>query len=105
MADTKKEKYAIIKLAGHQYKVVEGEEILVDRLIDLKSIPEVLLVVEAGKVKVGKPKVTGAKVTIKIIGEEKGKKIDVYKYKAKSRYRKHTGFRPQYTRVLVQKIA
>lgn len=98
-------KYAVIKIAGHQFKVTEGQELLVDRLTDQKAAPEVLLIAEEGKVKVGKPKVAGAKVTLKVMGEEKGQKIDVYKYKAKSRYRKHTGFRPQYTRILIQKIS
>ena len=97
-------KYAVIKFSGHQYKVSEGEEILVDKLVDKKAEPEILLVVEDNKVKVGKPKVAGAKVTIKILGEEKGTKIDVYKYKAKSRYRKHIGFRPSYARIKIEKI-
>lgn len=98
-------KFAVIRLSGHQYRVSEGQEILVDRLIDKKAEPEVLLVVEDSKVKVGTPKVAGAKVAIKLLGEEKGKKIDVYKYKAKSRYRKHIGFRPIYTRVKIEKIS
>lgn len=98
-------KYAVIRFAGHQYKVSEGEEILVDHLIDKKPEPEVLLVVDNDKVKVGNPKVVGVKVALKVLGEEKGKKIDVYKYKAKSRYRKHTGFRPLYTRVKIEKIS
>ena len=98
-------KYAVIKFSGHQYKVSEGEEILVDKLLDKKAEPVVLLVAEDGKVKVGKPKVAGAKVSIKVLGEEKGTKIDVYKYKAKSRYRKHIGFRPSYTRIKIEKIS
>ncbi len=98
-------KSAVIKLAGHQYKVSEDQEILVDRLVDKKVEPEVLLIADEGKTKVGTPKVNGAKVAIKILGEEKGAKIDVYKYKAKSRYRKHTGFRPSYSRVKIEKIS
>lgn len=97
-------KYAVIKLVGHQYKVSEGEEFLVDHLVDPKIQPEVLLVVEEAKVKVGQPKVGNAKVGIKIMGEEKGRKIDIYKYKAKSRYRKHVGFRPLYTKIQIGKI-
>jgi large subunit ribosomal protein L21 len=72
---------------------------------DLKLTPEVLLVVDGEKVSIGKPVVKDAKVTLKVLKEvEKGEKIEVYHFKAKSRYRKHTGFRPQYTRVLVEKI-
>lgn len=97
--------YAIMRLAGHQYKVSEGDELLVDRLVEKKPEPEILLVSEDGKVKVGTPKVVGAKVAIKVLGEEKGPKLDVYKYKAKSRYRKHIGFRPSYTRIKIEKIS
>ena len=66
---------------------------------------EVLLVVDGEKVSVGKPVASGSKVTFKVISEvEKGDKVDVYKFKAKSRYRKHTGFTPRFTRLLVQSI-
>ncbi len=100
-------KYAVIRLQGHQYKVSEGEEIVVDKLADPKKIEaDVLLVSDAGKVKVGKPTVSGAEITFKVLNEEeKGEKIHIRKYKAKSRYRKHTGFRASLTRLLVQKIA
>ena len=99
-------KYAVIRLQGRQYKVSEGEEVLVDKMNDLKLTPEVLLVADGEKVEVGKPVVKGAKVSLKILKEmEQGEKIEVYHFKAKSRYRKHTGFRPEFTRVLVEKIS
>ena len=85
--------YAVLRIKGHQYKVSEGQEILVDRVGDAKLQADVLLVSQEGKVSVGKPVVKDAKVVIKVLGEEKGEKIDVYKYKSKSRYRRHTGFR------------
>ncbi|MBU0570160.1 50S ribosomal protein L21 [Patescibacteria group bacterium] len=98
-------KYAVIKIQGSQYKVAEGEEILVDKLGDKKPEADVLLVCDGGKVKIGKPKVEDAKVKFKVITEEeKGKKLTIQKYKAKSRYRKKHGFRPKYTRLLVEKI-
>ena len=99
-------KYAVVRIQGHQYKVAEGEEVLVDKIADPKKVEaEVLLVAVDGKTKIGKPTVKGAKVTFKVLkDEEKGEKIHVRKYKSKSRYRKHTGFRAQYTRLLVQKI-
>lgn len=97
-------KYAVLKIKGHQYKVSEGEEILVDKIDDEKVEPEVLLLVNEDKVSLGKPHVSGAKVKIKVKGEEKGEKIDVLKYKSKSRERRHIGFRPQYTRLLIEKI-
>jgi large subunit ribosomal protein L21 len=97
-------KYAVIRFKGRQYKVQEGEELLVDRLVDKKSLPEVLLVVDGEKVSVGKPVVKNAKIKFKILGEEKGEKISIQKYKAKSRYRRKMGFRPQYTKLIIEKI-
>jgi len=98
-------KYAVIKYQGHQYKVAEGQEILIDKLLD-KSEPEVLLVADDGKIKVGKPTLKEAKVKIKILAEEeKGEKLDIFKFKAKSRYRRKTGFRPRYSRILIEKIS
>lgn len=99
-------KYAVIKLQGHQYKVEEGTTILVDKLADPKKPdPRVLLLVDGDKVTVGKPEVKGASVTFKVLAEEeKGEKVTVLKYKAKSRYRRKTGFRPVYTKLQVSKI-
>lgn len=97
-------KYAVISLQGQQYKVSEGDEILVDKLSE-KPKADVLMVVFDGKAKIGKPSVTGASVKLKVVsGEEKGKKLTVSKYKAKSRYRKKLGFRHLYSRLLVEKI-
>lgn len=99
-------KYAVIRIKGQQYKVSEGDEILVGKLADKKPGAEVLLLVDDGKIKVGKPTVRGAKVKIKIVKqEEKGKKLYVQKFKAKSRYRRKMGFRPLYTRLLIEKIS
>ena len=98
-------KYAVLRIKGKQYRVSEKDEIIVDRL-EGKPEAEVLLQVEDGKVKVGKPKVVGVKVDLKVINEEeKGEKIKILKYKAKSRYRRRMGFRPVYTRLLVEKIS
>ena len=100
------DKYAVIRLQGKQYKVKEGQEILVDKVTDLSKIePEILLFSDGKIVKVGKPVLTDVKITLKVVTElEKGEKLEIYHFKAKSRYRKHTGFRPQYTRILVEKI-
>ncbi|OGM19791.1 50S ribosomal protein L21 [Candidatus Woesebacteria bacterium RIFCSPHIGHO2_01_FULL_38_10] len=97
-------KYAVVKIGGSQYKISEGDEILVDK--DDKVEPEALLLVADGKVKVGKPKVEKVKISLKLLeAEVKGKKLSVFKYKAKSRYRKKIGFRPIYSRYLVEKIS
>jgi large subunit ribosomal protein L21 len=64
------------------------------------------LVADGDKVSVGKPAVKGAKVSLKVVKDmEKGEKLDIYKFKSKSRYKKHIGFRPQHTRILVEKIS
>ena len=98
-------KYAVIKIKGTQYKVSEGDEILVDKLGSEKIETEVLLVVNGDKVKVGKPQVVDAKIKLKVLEKEiKGKKLTVQKFKAKSRYRRKYGFRPQYSKLLVEKI-
>ena len=98
--------FAVVEIGGKQYKAIEGKEILVDKLTDPKKFEvEVLLLVDGEKVQVGKPVIKDAKVITKVVTEiEKGEKIEIYKFKAKSRYKRHTGFRPQYTRLLVEKI-
>lgn len=77
---------------------------MVDLASDNDPLVETLLVVDEANVEVGKPLVSGAKVKIKNLGEVKGEKIYVSKYKAKSRYRKRTGFRPKYTKLLIEKF-
>lgn len=97
------DKYAVVVISGNQYVVKEKDEILVSKISGDVS-PRVLLVAESGKVTVGAPEVKGAVITIKNLGDEKGEKLYVQKYKAKSRYRRKIGFRPQYTKLLIEKI-
>ena len=98
-------KYAIIRLNGQQYKVEEGDELLVDFLKGEKPQPEVLMVKIDEKITVGTPIVTKAAVKLAVLNEEeKGTKLHISKYKAKSRYRKKVGFRSKLTRVKVEKI-
>ncbi len=100
--------YAIIKTGGKQYKVAEGDVITVEKLDaqegDAVTFDEVLTVVNDADVKVGKPLVEGAKVTGKVAGQGKDKKILVFKYKAKSNYRRRQGHRQPYTKVTIEKI-
>ena len=99
-------KYAISDINGKQYKLIEGEELLIDKLKDKKVAPKVLLISGDEKVKIGKPYLKNAKLKLKILKDEvKGEKIHVRKYKAKSRYRKKRGFRPKYSKILVEKIS
>lgn len=98
-------KFGVIELKQKQYKISEGEELQVDKISAKELEPKVLLLADDKKVTVGKPEVKGAKVKVKIIKEvEMGEKVRVLKFKAKSRYRRHIGTRPQYTRILIEKI-
>ncbi len=83
-------KYAVIRIAGRQLKVNEGQEIKVTA--PEQSEAEVLLKVSDDKVDIGEP-VLATKAKLEMLGIEKGKKIDILRFKAKSRYSKHTGFR------------
>jgi len=101
--------YAIIETGGKQYKVGPGQVIDVDRLDvaegDTVELDRVLLIAnDDDKVTVGTPTVEGAKVVATSQGTGKGKKIIVFKYKPKRRYRKKTGHRQLYTRLAVDKI-
>ena len=99
--------YAVIKTGGKQYKVQEGDIIEIDRIVgkDGKfTFEEVLLLVNDGKVTVGKPFITGEKVEGKILEDLKGIKIRVSKFKSKVRYRRTTGFRASLSKVRIEKI-
>ncbi len=101
-------KYAVIAISGTQYQIEENQKIVVDSL-NLKeeeksSTDQVLLTVNDDKVKVGTPNVKDASVEFKVLKNYQGKKLKVFKYKSKSRYRKTTGFRPQLTEIQITKI-
>lgn len=100
--------YAIIKTGGKQYRVAEGDVIIVEKLEAevgaSVTFDEVLLVSGDSDVKIGKPLVEGASVTGKVEAQKKAKKILVFKYKAKSNYRRRQGHRQPYTKVKIEKI-
>ena len=96
--------YAIIQVAGKQYRVREGERLLVDRLAHEEGssfTPAVLLV--GGD---GAPVLDAAdvKVTAKVVGSVKGPKIRIGKYKKRTGYRRHTGFRASLSRIEIESI-
>lgn len=98
-------KYAVVKIQGKQYKIAEGDEILVDKISSEKVEFETLLIVDGEDVNVGKPTLDKNSIKFSVIAqEEKGEKVNIFKYKPKSRYRKRMGFRPQFTRLKVEKI-
>jgi large subunit ribosomal protein L21 len=100
--------YAIIDEAGKQFKVTSGDTILIDREgnPDEKTITfeRVLFVGGEGQPKIGAPTVAGATVTADVIGPEKGKKVDIIKYKRRKGYHKHIGHRQKYLRVRITGI-
>lgn len=97
-------KYAVLRINGKQYRVTEGEKFLVEK-VDGEPKAEILLVASEKSVEVGMPVVTNAKISLTKLADEQGQKIHVSKFKAKSRYRKKIGFRPQLTRLEVGKIS
>lgn len=95
--------FAIVKIGGKQYKVSPKDITTVEKLAgavgDTVEFGDVLLISDEKKVKVGKPTVKGAKVSAKILSQEKGEKITVRRFKSKVRYRKTKGFRPEITKL------
>ena len=101
--------YAIVEISGKQYKVQEGDIVFVDRLEELEegkttTFDKVLLVSDGDKVTVGTDTVKGAKVKATVVGHGKAKKVVVFKYHPKKKYRKTQGHRQPYTKLVVKKI-
>jgi len=100
-------KYAVIATGGKQLKVSIGEEILVDRLAatgKTYNFDKVLLIRDEDDIIVGSPYIADAFVTAKVLGEIKGDKITISKFKAKVHYRRKMGFRPLYSKVKIEAI-
>ncbi|MFW5992434.1 MAG: 50S ribosomal protein L21 [Halanaerobiaceae bacterium] len=100
--------YAVIKTGGKQYRVEEGRFIKVEKLTveegDTVEFDKVLTVVDEDGPKFGRPFLEGARVTGTVLEQGKNKKIIVFKYRRKKRYRKKTGHRQPYTKVLIESI-
>ena len=100
--------YAIIKNGGKQYKVQEGDILLLDKMSQEPEatieITEVLAV-NAGELKVGAPYVDGAKVTAEVINEGRAKKVVIFKKRRRKDSKVKRGFRRDFTRVRITKIA
>ena len=100
--------YAIIETGGKQYRVQRGDLIRVESApTDVgisMDITNVLMVVDEGKVKFGNPRIAGAIVRAEVVEHGKNKKVTVFKYKAKTRYRKKNGHRQNYTDLSITDI-
>lgn len=100
--------YAVIQIAGKQYKVAEGQQLVIDSIPgeadSTIEVADVLMTSIDGKLNLGLPTVKGAKVALKIVSHGRSKKLRVAKYKAKSRYRKVHGHRQTQTTVEVTSI-
>lgn len=101
--------YAIVNIAGQQFKVAKDQQIFVHRLQgDAGASIEfdnVLLVDNKGKVSVGTPMVTGAKVSAKILSHLKGDKVIVFKKKRRKGYEKKNGHRQSFTKIQIESIS
>ncbi len=103
--------YAIFKHGGKQYKVVEGDIVLLDKMDKMDKEPkalvelvEVLAVSKEGKLSCGKPFVNGAKIEAEVINEGRGKKVITFKKRRRKDSKTKRGFRRDFTRVRITKI-
>jgi len=101
--------YAIVEIAGQQFKVEKDQQLFVHRLDNKEGsnveFDNVLLIDNNGKVNVGAPAISGAKVTAKVLSHMKGDKVIVFKKKRRKGYRVKNGHRQSFTQIEIQSIA
>ena len=101
--------YAIVNIAGQQFKVAKDQQLFVHRLQGDEGasieFDNVLLAEDGGKFTVGTPSVKGAKVSAKILSHLKGDKVIVFKKKRRKGYKKKNGHRQQFTKIEITGIA
>ncbi|MCX7862162.1 MAG: 50S ribosomal protein L21 [Bacteroidales bacterium] len=100
--------YAIVEIAGQQFKVEKGKKLYVHRLNAEEGMQvefsKIMLAEDNGKVSVGKPYLEGAKITAKVLKHVKGDKILVFKKKRRNGYRKLNGHRQLFSQIEVEQI-
>ena len=99
--------FAVIATGGKQYRVSQGDIIYVEKLnneVDEKITFDVLMLGSENGVEVGTPTLAGAKVEGKVLGQVKGEKIVIYKYKSKKNYHRKAGHRQKYTKVEITAV-
>ena len=101
--------FAIVTIAGQQFKVEEGQELFVHQLKaeegDNITFEEVHLIDQNGAVNIGKPVIKGASVNATILGHQKGDKVIVFKKKRRKGYRRKNGHRQRFTKIKIDSIA
>jgi large subunit ribosomal protein L21 len=100
--------YAILRTGGKQYRVRPGDTLMVEKIVgavgDTVTISDVLLTAIGGNIAVGTPTVPNVSIVAEISEQGKGEKLNIFKYKAKTRYRRKRGHRQQLTTLLVKSI-
>ncbi|MDA3877885.1 MAG: 50S ribosomal protein L21 [Halothiobacillus sp.] len=100
--------YAVVVTGGKQYRVEQGEWLRVEKLEgeegSVVSLDRVLMIADGDSIKVGAPALDGATVTAEIIGQGRGKKIDIIKFRRRKHSRKHQGHRQSYTEIKITSI-
>ncbi len=101
--------YAIVNIAGQQFKVEKNQEIYVHRLQEKEgakvSFDQVMLIEDKGKVTVGAPVIDGAAISAKVLAHVKGDKVIVFKKKRRKGYQKLNGHRQSFTKIQIEGIA
>jgi len=101
--------YAIVEIAGQQFKVEKNDEIFVHQLEGEAGTKvefhDILLLDHDGKISIGKPHLEGSKITGKIIEHVRGDKVVVFKKKRRKGYQKESGHRQDFSKVLIENIS
>ncbi|MBN2804791.1 MAG: 50S ribosomal protein L21 [Deltaproteobacteria bacterium] len=100
--------YAVVATGGKQYRVNEGDRVKVEKLVGDSGakvvLDQVLMLGDGEKSKIGAPLLAGAKVEAEIVDQGRGKKIVVFKFKKRKKYRKKQGHRQSFTELRITKI-
>jgi large subunit ribosomal protein L21 len=99
--------YAVIRAGGKQHKVAKGDVIEIERVKGASEevqFTPLLIVDDKGKLRSDRSELSRARVTGRVVGETKGAKVDVMKFRNKTGYRRHTGHRQRYTSVEIADI-
>jgi large subunit ribosomal protein L21 len=101
--------YAIVRVGGRQYQAEVGKTIVTEKLPyevgETITLDDVLLIADGDDTSIGMPTVEGASIEAEVVDQFKGKKIRIFKYKPKKRYRRRQGHRQQYTRLQINDIS